>query len=106
MSATGTLGGFRVAFKHAADMDIPARRIDSPGASDCGGWTRTIKAGEAVTLLPWRRWTVVSGRLWLTHEDDSRDAFPQAGARFESGEHSVVEALVDTVLELGCERRA
>jgi hypothetical protein len=62
---------------------------------------RTIKAGEALTLPPWRRWSVVSGRLWLTHEHDSRDAFPQAGARFESGEHSVVEAMEDSVLQLG-----
>ena len=101
MSATGTLGGFRIAFKHAPDAGVQARRIDSLRASECGGWMRTIKAGEAVTLPPWRRWTVVSGRLWLTHEHDSRDAFPQAGARFESGEHSVVEALEDAVLQLG-----
>jgi hypothetical protein len=101
MSATGTLGGFRIAFKHAAGTGFPARRIDSPCASECGGWVRTIKAGEALTLPPWRRWTVVSGRLWLTHEHDSRDAFPQAGTRFESGECSVVEALEDAVLQLG-----
>ena len=43
MSATGTLGGFRIAFKHAPDAGVTARRIDSPRASDCGGWMRTIK---------------------------------------------------------------
>ena len=84
-----------------SEAAVPARRIDSPCASESSGWIRTIRAGEALTLPPWRRWTVVSGHLWLTHEDDSRDAFPQACARFESGEHSVVEAMVDSVLQLG-----
>lgn len=100
MSATGTLGGFRVAFKQSTDAAVPARRIDSPRALDCGRWMRTIKAGEAMTLPPWRLWTVVSGHLWLTHHDDSRDVFPHAGASFESGEWSVVEGLSDTVLQL------
>lgn len=98
MSATETLGGFRIAFKQGTDAAVPTRRIDSPRASDCGGWIRTIKAGKALTLLPWRRWTVVSGHLWLTHNNDSRDVFPRAGTCFESGEWSVVEALSDTVL--------
>jgi len=98
MSATGTLGGFRIAFKQRTDAAVPAPRIDSPRASDCGGRMRTIQAGKALTLAPWRRWTVVSGHLWLTHKDDSRDVFPRAGASFESGKWSVVEALSDTVL--------
>lgn len=101
MSATGTLGGFPIAFKQSTDADVPARRIDSPRASDCGGRMRPIKAGKALTLPPWQRWTVVSGHLWLTHKDDSRDVFPRAGASFESGKRSVVEALSDTVLQLG-----
>lgn len=67
--------------------------------------TRTVAgAGQPITLLqgqprtlPAGRYTVISGRLWLTHADDRRDHFPRPGDSFDTlaACQSVGEALTD-----------
>lgn len=57
----------------------------------------SLAAGEIVSVRDSRRLTitVLEGRVWMTAENDSRDAFPVAGQQLEAsaGELTVIEAL-------------
>jgi hypothetical protein len=56
----------------------------------------TLREGQ-VRTLPAGRYTVISGRLWLTHANDRRDHFPRQGDSFDTSaaRGSVGEALTE-----------
>lgn len=69
----------------------------------------SLAAGEIVSVRDSRRLTitVLEGRVWMTAENDSRDAFPVAGQQLEApaGKLTVIEALGDAQVRIVAQPR-
>lgn len=69
-------------------------------ATHTGSAPLSLHRGETFRLPAGRHVSVVCGRLWLTHRQDSRDHFPRGGESFDTSadSDSVIQALVDSTI--------